>query len=121
MNVGGEGNGRPDRRWIHGGGHRVGRGVGRVNHLGERGQGGAPRVIGVAAYVSSDPTINGSSATTAPTFAVGQDGTTASAVTLVAPNNRYPSVYSEPLTFQTTVKPSTAGPLLPTGVVTFLA
>jgi len=77
--------------------------------------------IASATYVSSDPTINGSSAPTMPAFMVSQDGTTTSAVSLVAPNNASPSFYGQLLTFQATVAPNTSGPLLPTGSVTFLA
>jgi autotransporter-associated beta strand protein len=75
-------------------------------------------------YVSSDTnSFFGSSATTTPSFTVSQDGSTTSAVSLVAPNNTNPSTFGQPLTFQVTVSPKTAGgpvaTLVPTGNVTF--
>jgi autotransporter-associated beta strand protein len=69
-----------------------------------------------AKYVSSDPGVGNSQATTQPSFTVGQDTTTTS---LPSATPTSPSVFGQPVTFQVTVSPGTAGPVLPTGTVTF--
>ena len=74
-----------------------------------------------ATYVSTDAGFIGSTAPAndSPSFTVSQDFSTN--VVTASSGNDNPSVYGEPTTFTDIVSPGTAGPLLPTGTVTFLA
>jgi autotransporter-associated beta strand protein len=72
--------------------------------------------VTVAKYLSSDPAVTNSQAPTTPSFTVNPDATSSALSATPAAS----SAFGFPVTFQVTVTPQTAGPVLPGQTVNFL-